>query len=278
MSHFLNNTFEAAFAVHGFLERNARGSDHFRHKLGMDHRYRIFDAPNSGIPSALILKAIRAPGLSLIDAECNLAGRGAETYVHRFRFRKAIEKLSEFRNPLILILGVLTKLQSGSFRSRENEFNLTSFSKSAANRMGSPRRRPRTEVPLLPPRLSCARIFFDPPNFGCSEFKADSRSAATRPEDSQNPCGGTRNQAQSTSRTVGQTGQKKFRNPDVQEKRVRHEGQGGHGCPARVDTDFRLKRVHLLSPPRHHFFRMISGFPKLPPVFPIVRPRKLRPS
>lgn len=254
MSYFLNNTFEAAFAVHGFLERNARGSGHFRHKLGRDHRCRFFDALSSGIPSALISKAIRSSGPSLIDAECNLTGRGSKSYVHRFRFRKAIEKLSEFRNRSILVLGVLTKLQGGSFRSRENQFNLASFSKSAANRIGLPRRRPRTEFPLLPPRLSCAWTFFDSPSFGLADFKPDSRSAATRLEDSQNPCGWARNQAQFISRIAYQPGQEKFRNPDVQEKRVRHEGQGGHGRPARVDTDFRLKRVHLLSPPRHHFF------------------------
>ena len=254
MSHFLNNTFEAAFAVHGFLERNARGSGHFRHKLGRGHRSRFFDTLNSGIPSALILKAIRSSSPSLIDAECNLTVRGSETCVHRFRFRKAIEKLSECRNRSILVLGVLTKLRRGSFPSRENQFNLASFSTSAANGIGSPRLRPRTEAPLLPPRLSCAQIFFDLPSFGRADFKPDSRSAATRLEDSQNPCGWTRNQAQFTSRIACQPGQKKFRNPDVQEKRVRHEGQRGHGRPARVDTDFRLKRVHLLSPPRHHFF------------------------
>jgi hypothetical protein len=260
MSHFLNNTFEAAFAVHGFLERNARGSDHFRHKLGKYRRCRFFDALHSGIPSALILKALRLPGLSVVDAECNLTGRGPETYVHRFKFRKAIEKLSEFRNLSILVLGGLTKLQSGSLRSRELQFNLASFSKWAVNRMGSPRRRPRTEAPLLPPRLSCAQTFFDSQSFGRSDFKSDSRSAPARLEDSQNPFGWPRNLAQFVSRIACQQSQKKFRNPDVQEKRVRHEGQGGG---ARVDTDFRLKRVHLHSPPSHHFFGIISGFPKL---------------
>jgi hypothetical protein len=254
MSHFLNNTFEAAFAVHGFLERNVRGSGHFRHKLGSGHRSRFFDTLNSGIPSALILKAIRSSNPSLIDAECNLTVRGSETCVHRFGFRKAIEKLSEFRNRSILVLGVLTKLQRGSFRSRENQFNLASYLKSAANRIELPCRRPRAEAHPVPPRLSCARIFFDPPNFGCSEFKPDSRSAATRLEDSQNPCGGIRNQAQFTSRIAYQPGQKKFRNPDVQEKRVRHKGQGWYGRPAPGYTDPLLKRAHPLLLPRHHFF------------------------
>ncbi len=249
MSHFLNNTFEAAFAVHGFLERNARGSDHFRHKLGMDHRYRIFDAPNSGIPSALILKAIRAPGLSLIDAECNLAGRGAETYVHRFRFRKAIEKLSECRNPLILVLGVPRKIHGGSFRSREIPFDPASFSKWAVKHIGSPRRKPGSKASSIPPRLASARTFFMPTNFGRSDFKSDSRSERLR-----DPSSRMRSQAQFASRIVCKPGQKKFRIPDVQEKRVRHEGQGGHGRPARVDTDSRIKRVHLLSPPYHLSF------------------------
>jgi hypothetical protein len=63
-----------------------------------------------------------------------------------------------------------------------------------------------------------------------------------------------RSHAQFASRIVCKPGQKKFRIPDVQEKRVRHEGQGGHGRPARVDTHSRLKRVHLLSSPYHPSF------------------------
>jgi len=63
-----------------------------------------------------------------------------------------------------------------------------------------------------------------------------------------------RSQAQFASRIICKPGQKKFRIPDVQEKRVRHEGQGEHERPARVDNDSRLKRVDLLSSPYHLSF------------------------
>ena len=254
MSHFLNNTFESAFAVHGFLERNARGSGHFRLEPRSDHRCRFFDALNSRFSGALILEAIRLSGRSSIDAECNPSGSGSETCVHRFRFRKAIEKLSEFKSRSIPALGVPVKLQGDSFRSREIPFDPASFSKWTANRIGLPRRRPRTEAPPLLSRLASAWTFFMPTNFGRSDFKSDSRSAITRSERLRDPSSRMRSQAQFASRIVCKPGQKKFRNPDVQEKRVRHEGQGGHGRPARVDTDSRLKRVHLLSPPYHPSF------------------------
>ena len=245
MSHFLNNTFESAFAVHGFLERNARGSGHFRLEPRSDHRCRFFDALNSRFSGALILEAIRLLGRSSIDAEYNPTGSGSETCLHRFRFRKAIEKLSAFKSRAILALGVPVKLQGDSFRSREIPFDPASFSKWTANRIGLPRRRPRTEAPPLLSRLASAWTFFMPTNFGRSDFKSDSRSERLR--DSSNRM---RRHAQFASRIVCKPSQKKFRIPDVQEKRVRHKGQGGHVRPARVDTDFRLERVHLLSPTR----------------------------
>jgi len=127
MSHFLNNTFESAFAVHGFLERNARGSGHFRLEPRSDHRCRFFDALNSRITGALILEATRLSGLSSIDAEYNPTGSGSETCVHRFRFRKAIEKLSAFKSRAIFALGVPVKLQGDSFRSREIQFDRPPF-------------------------------------------------------------------------------------------------------------------------------------------------------
>ena len=254
MSHFLNNAFESAFAVHGFLERNARGSGHFRLEPRSDHRCRFFDALDCRITGALILEAIRSLGRSSIDAEYNPNGSGSETCVHRFRFRKAIEKLSEFKSRAILALGVPVKLQGDSFRSREIPFDPASFSKWTANRIGLPRRRPRTEAPPLLSRLSCAWTFFMPTNFGRSNFKSDSRGAITRSERLRDSSSRMRSQAQFASRIVCKPGQKKFRIPDVQEKRVRHEGQGGHGRPARVDTHSRLKRVHLLSSPYHPSF------------------------
>ena len=254
MSHFLNNTFESAFAVHGFLERNSRSSDYFHLEPRSDHRCRFFDALNSRFSGALILEAIRSLGRSSIDAEYNPNGSGSETCVHRFRFRKAIEKLSEFKSRAILALGVPVKLQGDSFRSREIPFDPASFSKWTANRIGLPRRRPRTEAPPLRSRLSCAWTFFMPTNFGRSNFKSDSRGAITRSERLRDSSSRMRSQAQFASRIVCKPGQKKFRIPDVQEKRVRHEGQWGHGRPARVDTDSRIKRVHLLSPPYHLSF------------------------
>jgi len=249
MSHFLNKAFESAFAVHAFLERNARGSGHFRFEPRSNHRCRFFDALNCRITGALILEAIRSLGRSSINAECNSTGSGSENCAHRFRFRKAIEKLSESKSRSILALGFPIKIQGGSFRSRDIPFGPACPSKGAVKRIGSPRRRPGSEASSIPPRLSCAWTFFMPTNFGRSDFKSDSRSAITRSERLRDSSSRMRSQAQFASRIVCKPGQKKFRIPDVQEKRVRREGQGGHGRPARVDTDSRLKRVHLLSPP-----------------------------
>jgi len=254
MSHFLNNTFESAFAVHGFLERNARGSGHFRLEPRSDHRCRFFDALDCRITGALILEAIRSLGRSSINAECNSTGSGSENYAHRVRFRKAIEKLSEFKSRSILALEFPIKIQGGSFRSRDIPFDPACPSKGALKHLGSPRRRPGSKASSIPPRLSCAWTFFMPTNFGRSDFKSDSRSAITRSERLRDSSSRMRSQAQFASRIVCKPGQKKFRIPDVQEKRVRHEGQGGHGRPASVDTDSRLKRVHLLSSPYHPSF------------------------
>jgi len=254
MSHFLNNAFESAFAVHGFLDRNEGGSGHFRLEPRSDHQCRFLDALNSRFSGALILEAIRLSGRSSIDAEYNPTGSGSETCVHHFRFRKAIEKLSEFKSRSILALGFPIKTQGGSFRSGEIQFDPASFSNRTVKHLGSPRRRPRTEAPPLRSRLACAWTFFMPTNSGRSDFKSDSRGAITRSKRLRDSSSRMRSQAQFASRIVCKPGQKKFRIPDVQEKRVRHESQGGHGRPASVDTYSRLKRVHLLSSSYHPSF------------------------
>ena len=238
MSHFLNNTFESAFAVHGFVERNARGSGHFRLEPRSNHRCRFFGALNSKISSALILEAIRSLGRTSLDAECNPTGSGSETCVLRFRFRKANEKLSEFKNRSIPALGVPSKTQGVSLRSGQIPFDPASFSKWAVKHIGSPRRKPGSKAPSI----------------GRSNFKSESRSAITRSERLRDSSSRMRRHAQFASCIVCKPSQKKFSDSDVQEKRVRHEGQVGHGRPARVDTDSRIKRVHLLSPPYHLSF------------------------
>ena len=265
MSHILNNAFESAFAVHGFLERNARDSD-------------FFGALNSRISSALILKAIQSLGRTSLDAEYNSTVSGSETCVLRFRFSKAIEKLSEFKNRSIPALGVPSKTQGVSLRSGEIPFDPASFPKGAVKHIGSPHRRSEPKAPQMPPRLSCAWTFFDSPGFGRSALKPNSRSRITLQENSQNPSSCVHWHSQLASRVNCQPSQKKFRIPDVQEKRVRHEGQGGHWRPACGDTDFHFKRVHPLSPPSHHFSQMVSGFPNLPPEFSEMRSRNLSPS
>ena len=196
----------------------------------------------------------------------------------RFRFSKAIEKLSEFKNRSIPALGVPSKTQGVSLRSGEIPFDPASFPKGAVKHIGSPHRRSEPKAPQMPPRLSYAWTVFNSPGFGRSALKPNSRSRITSQENSQNPSSCVHWHSQLASRIDCQPSQEKFRIPDVQEKRVRHEGQGGHGRPARGDTDFRFKRVHPLSPPSHHFSQMVSGFPNLPPVFPRMRSRNLRPS
>jgi hypothetical protein len=219
MSHFLNNAYKSAFAVHGFLERKSRGSGFLRRNPKSNERSGFLDAPDSRLPGSHLSKSILSPSWNSINAERRLTNLRLDSCAHCSNVRRPVAKLFELKS-----------------------------------RIGSPPRKLLSEVPSVPPRLSCLRPLRVSSNIGRPDFIPNSRSATTCRTAPQNPFSPPRNISQFASRRVCQ--------PIREGQR-----QSARAC---VDTDFRHKRDHLLPHPPHHFLRMLLGFLNPQAVFPVM--------
>jgi len=142
MSHFLNNAYETAFAVHGFLERKSRGSGFLCHNRKSNQRRVFLNAPDSRLPGAHLSKAIHLPSRNSMNAERHPTKHGRETCASCSNVRRPVAKLFELKSQI-----------------------------------GSPPRKLRTEPHAAPPSLSCLQPLFAAARFGRQDFAPNSRSA-----------------------------------------------------------------------------------------------------